>query len=145
MQVIKDRKAAKERKIKLHNLDLDATEVADDEVDNKEHSKGEIETEAQKKALFSDDLTTSMFGGQVEVAIDTSIAEQIDEASFLSSSISSKDTSSGRTKNKPVLTQFDRAMKKAKHIMHVKAVNKRARPKHKGAMEGETEGPGGMG
>jgi hypothetical protein len=74
-----------------------------------------------EKALFSDDLTTSMFGGEVEVAVDNSLAEQLDEASFVTLP---KDSSGGRFQ-KPEMTPFDRAMKKAKHIMHVKAIDKR--------------------
>jgi hypothetical protein len=80
-----------------------------------------VQSATGEKALFSDDLTTSMFGGEVEVAVDNNLAEQLDEASFVTLP---KDSSGGRFQ-KPEMTPFDRAMKKAKHIMHVKAIDKR--------------------
>ena len=136
MQVIKDQKAAKANKIKLHNLTDEEAEQRDDCSMNSVPEREEEDT--TKMALFSDDLTTSMFGGEVEVAIDDAMADRIDEASGVSVG---RVPTSGR-KGKSELSQMDRAMKKAKHIMHVRAVNKRNRVKHPVDEGGGGEGRG---
>lgn len=134
MQVLKDKKMLKDKKVKLGSLLSEenrsnigrSADAGTNDDDEEEDSTSQVET-THEKSLFSDELTTSMFGGEVEVAIDNSLAELLDEASCVTFL---KDSNAKVGYQKPELTPFDRAMKKAKHIMHVKAIDKRNKVKY---------------
>lgn len=94
MQYLKDKKASKALKIKAPPVEI---------FDEPDPVNKVIET-----ASFNDPQTADMFGGVVSVEIQTNVLDQINEAL------------EPRRKSFQQPSNFERAMRKAKHIMHVR-------------------------
>lgn len=154
MQVLKDKKSLRDKRPKLGKLLQDEGEIKEKDVqfndsENEEEAgdlsvlgKREVDVDPvseveEREVKFSDEGTTAMFGGEVSVIVDTNIAEQLDDAAHVFSA------RTARNMKKPP-TALEKAMKKAKNIMHLKIINKN---KHiyikKGDEKGDISSKGG--
>jgi hypothetical protein len=130
---LKDKKSLRDKRPKLGKLLLEEEKVKEKEVqfndsENEDDEGEELsalgkrnlddgDVDDEKEVKFTDEGTTAMFGGEVSVTVDTNIADQLDDASHVFSS-----STSSQLKKPP--TALEKAMKKAKNIMHLKIINK---------------------
>jgi hypothetical protein len=105
MQYLKDKRASKDLKLR-------APPVEESEQSSEPPSK--IDDRHNETKSFADQHTAEMFGGVVSVEIGTDVLEQMNEALEPRKKASSHQP-----------TKLERAMKKAKQIMHGKATSKR--------------------
>ena len=128
--MLKDKKTLRDKKPKFGKMLqaqelLEVEDVSENSANENESSQELIDNagdsndnnnQVENEVKFDDEGTTSMFGGEVSVTVDTNIAEKLDEASYVFS---------GSTKKlHKAPSALEKALKKAKSIMHLKTINK---------------------
>lgn len=113
MQYLKEKKARKEARILSHSRDESKLESENKkEQEEKDDQEGDDEeNENETKISFNDQHTTNMFGGEVSVEIGTKVSDELDEMT---------GTFEKSHKKSSTPSNLERALKKAKYLIHVK-------------------------
>lgn len=112
------------------NMKKAGKEESDDEDDN---NSSEEEEKISGTATFADEATTSMFGGVVDVVIDTGIAEEMDRNFQESITGKIKEQSLKNTKKEP--TRLEKALSKARQNLSNAPKKKKSVKKNADASE----------